>query len=369
MIGRLLQLNGLAILAVVMFHAAGWGLIAMFAWTSRYMPVSGADYSQMGTVSYFALRTMEQLAVFAIPAFLFVSGIFIAFATPRSKSTVGWHVVGARLKGLLIPYLIWSLLIFALYALQGRVFAPKAYAVLLLTGKTNPVYYYIPLLAQYYLLSPLLVYLARKSWLPLLIVAGIIQLAVILSYYPFLLGMEQPTLLALNTLVPKWFFPSRIFWFTLGIVVGFHRQQVQQSIIRYKWALLALALVLIPIGIIEWETIYSLSGKDWIPHRETLLDSVYSLAVIFGFLAFAGSALPASRQLSDLAGKSYGIYIVHSPVMELVSRTIYHLAPWILGVQLLFQPIIIAAGLGVPLLLMWAVNKSPGRRYYRYLFG
>jgi len=55
--------------------------------------------------------------------------------------------------------------------------------------------------------------------------------------------------------------------------------------------------------------------------------------------------------------------------MEFVSRTIYHVAPWILGVQLLFQPIIIVAGLGVPLLLMLTVNKSPARRYYRYLFG
>jgi surface polysaccharide O-acyltransferase-like enzyme len=368
MFTRLLQLNGLAILGVILFHAAGWGFIAMFAWANRYLPVAGADFSQAGSLAYFLLRFMEQVAVFAIPAFLFVSGIFIAIATPRSADTVGWPTVWARLKGLLIPYLIWSVVVFGLYAVQGRVFSPQEYGVMLLTGKTNPAYYYIPLLTQYYLLSPLLVRLARRWWRGLLIVTGLIQLGVILSYYPMLLGVEADWARTLALLIPKWFFPARIFWFTLGIVVGFHRKRVQEAVANHQRLLLGSALVLIPLGMVEWEVIMQLSGQAWLAHRETLLDSVYALAVIFGFLALTGD-LPGSRYLSTLAMKSYGIFIVHSPVMEVVARLAYHLTPWVLGVQALFQPLIIVTGLGVPLLLMALVNRTPARRYYRYLFG
>ena len=40
--------------------------------------------------------------------------------------------------------------------------------------------------------------------------------------------------------------------------------------------------------------------------------------------------------------------------MEYFSRGLYHLAPWILGRQILFQPMLIVLGLAVPLVLMGA---------------
>ena len=39
---RLLWLNGIAIIAVAMHHAAAFSLQAMFEWTDRYMTVIGA---------------------------------------------------------------------------------------------------------------------------------------------------------------------------------------------------------------------------------------------------------------------------------------------------------------------------------------
>ena len=75
---RLLILNGLAIIGVILFHAAGWGFVAIFAWSDRYMPVMETVSDQRGSAPYNALRLVEQLVVFSIPAFLFVSGFFIA---------------------------------------------------------------------------------------------------------------------------------------------------------------------------------------------------------------------------------------------------------------------------------------------------
>lgn len=370
MIRRLLQLNGISIIGVILFHAAGWGFVAMFAWSAQYAASVGPAYDPGGSVAYYVLRLMEQLAVFSIPAFLFVSGYFVAFATGRSQRTVGWNVIGARIKGLLIPYLLWSTLLFALAALQGQVYSPVQYVVGYLTGQANPAYYYVPLLIQFYLLSPLLVPWARKHWRALLIGAGLIQLTVQLLYYPTLFGLATPA--ALEPLVdtaPKWFFPVRIFWFSFGMVAGFHLAELKALLARIKWLALVTAVVLLPLGMVEWEAILRISGQPLLTHRETLLDSVYSLAVLLAFLAFDKTPLPFAKRLEDLGAKSFGIYLVHSPVMEIVARGLYHVAPWVLAYQILFQPLIIVAGLGVPLLLMALVDRSPARKFYKYLFG
>lgn len=370
MFKRLLLLNGISVICVILFHAAGWGFVAMFSWAHQYMPAAATDFDQLGSIAYYVLQTIEQLVVFAVPSFLFVSGFFVAFATGRTHSNMAWATIWARIKKMAIPYLIWSgALIFGLL-LQGTIYSPDKYLKMLLTGQANPAYYYVPLLIQYYLLSPLIIPLAKKHWLPLLIVTGIIQIAVQLTYYPAILGFDQPMVQTLSTLIPKWLFLSRLFWFTLGVVVGFHLTELKLWLERVKWVWLTLAVVLLPLGVLEWEFYLHISGQQWMDPRETLLDSVYTLAVILSFLAFDQIAsIPFSKQIADLGSKSYGIYLIHSPVMTFAARGIYHFAPAILGYQIIFQPIMIILGLGVPVIFMEIVNRSPARRFYQYLFG
>ncbi|MCC6456201.1 MAG: acyltransferase [Caldilineaceae bacterium] len=369
MIKKLLGINELALLGMLLFHSAGWGFIAMFAWANRYLAVTVPDYSQMGSVSYYALRVIEQLPIFAIPAFLFVSGYFIAVATGRSRTTISWSIIAARTKSLLIPYVLWSVLLWGKLFIEGRTLSVAGYAEALLTGRTNPAYYYVPLLISLYLISPLLVHWAKTRWIALLVGSALIQLTVQLLYYPALLGINIGVLEPLVDVVPKWFFPARIFWFAFGIVAGFHLAEFRQPLHRFRWHLLALTVLLFVAGVIEWEKIIELSGQTWLAHRETLIDTALSLTVILCFLAFDTLRLPFSGMLGDLNGKTYGIYLIHSPVMEVVARVIYRFAPALLGYQIVLQPLLFFAGLGVPLLLMALVSRSPWRGYYRYVFG
>jgi peptidoglycan/LPS O-acetylase OafA/YrhL len=103
--------------------------------------------------------------------------------------------------------------------------------------------------------------------------------------------------------------------------------------------------------------------------RETILDSIYSLSFIFTLLAFTNSSLPWNKQVSDLGVKSFGIYLTHYTAQTYVAKAIYWFAPWMLGIQILFQPIIMFVGVAAPLLLMYIVEKSFLRKYYSYLFG
>lgn len=369
MVRRLLILSGIAILGVILFHSAGWGFVAMFAWQDHYAAATGNPPDRIGGAEYYLLRFIEQLTVFVIPAFLFVSGFFIAAATGRSLPNVKWSVLLSRIKHLVVPYLIWSAVLIVLLVLQGRIFSPAEYLRMLLTGSTNPAYYYVPLLCQLLLLSPLMVPAARSHWMTLLIVTAVIQISVQLLYYPALIGTSLPGMEWSGVAIPKWAFPTRIFWFAFGIVVGFHTHAFRASIARWKWILLMASIALVPLGIFEWEWMVRASGTDWLGHRETLLDTLYSGVTILAFLAFADVSIPFSAFLSVLAAHSFGIYLIHSPVMEYISRILYHVAPEVLGHQILLQPLLWIFGLGVPLALMAVVRRSPLSNYYRWFFG
>lgn len=366
---RLLLLNGVAILCVILFHAAGFGFTAMFSWAHRYRPVVSPNYDEVGTPAYYALRLIEQLVVFAIPSFLFVSGYFVAVLTGRTRATVDPRAIGARIRSLLIPYLIWSTIALLGFALQGRIFSGQRYLSAYLTGSANPNYYYVVLLVQLYLLAPGIVLLARRRWQALLVATGILQVGVYLLQYPIVLGIEVPVISAIAAAVPKWLFVAHLFWFAFGVVAGFQHQALRSGLERVRWMLPAAAALLFVAGVVEWELLLRWSAHPWSEIRITLVDGLYSAAMILGFLGWQDLELPFPGTLVMLGTRSFGIYLVHGLAMEYFSRGLYHLAPWVLGHQLLFQPLLIAVGLAVPLVLMAAVNRIPIKGLYAQLFG
>ncbi|MCA9932732.1 MAG: acyltransferase [Ardenticatenaceae bacterium] len=368
MVRRLLYLNGIAIVAVILFHSTGWGFTALFAWDKVYLGATAVPFSLKNTPSYYALRIMEQTVMAAIPVFLFVSGYFIAFATGR-KDNIGWPLIGARVKNLIVPYVLWGALALLMLFVQGTVWTPKQYLVSFLIGNMTPAYYYIPLLIQLYAISPFIVPLAKKRWKLLLAIAVFVQLLIHAMQFPMLLHLDVPDWLLRLGMIPKWFFPTRFLWFTLGIVVGFNLTSFKQALYRWRWVFLGTAVLLIPLGVLEWEWILRHSGQQWIDTRETLLDSIYSASMLLAFIAFDKMPLPQMKRVSDWGTKSFGIYLAHIPVMEVVARGIYHVAPAVLGYQILFVPIIIVTGMGIPLLMMYLINLSPARRFYTYIFG
>jgi peptidoglycan/LPS O-acetylase OafA/YrhL len=153
------------------------------------------------------------------------------------------------------------------------------------------------------------------------------------------------------------------------MVFGFHIEPIKRFLVRYRRFWLAIALICVPLGVAEWEIYFRLSGAAWLPTRETLLDSLFTLAVLASFLAYQDVSLPFSRQLEKLGQQSYGIYLTHAIFIEYTAKIIYHLAPGILAYQVILLPILIIVGLGIPILMMATVDRSPYRRYYKYLFG
>lgn len=370
MVRRLLYINGLAIISVILFHTSGMGFTAMLAWGQRYLPPGVNPMTQIGSLPYYGLRIIEQLVVFSIPAFLIVSGYFVAVATGRNQPNVSWKVVTTRIRNLVIPYLLWSIVTIGLKIfVEGDRPSPLTLVRTLLTGSANEVFYFVPLLAQFYILSPVLVPLARKHWKALLLGVAILQLTIHAIQLPVLLGRPDLSITQVIRLLPKWLFLTKILWFPLGLIFGFHLADFKRVLFSFRWWLAGAAILLIPLGFVEWEVYFRLSGRVWLEHSETLIDSLYSLAVVFGLLAFERANYPMTNLISDLGAKSFGIYLTHAIVIEYVAKIIYRLMPELLGYQILLQPVLIVCGLGVPLLMITLMNALPVRKHYTYVFG
>jgi peptidoglycan/LPS O-acetylase OafA/YrhL len=377
MIKRLLFLNGLSILGVVCSHAAQWVWIAMFWWTDRYRPVTVPNFDQLGTFSYYSVVVLQKLGVFAVPAFLFATGFFVAYAD-RGKRGMSWQVAGARLKNLLIPYAIWSLVILIGDYIKGDVYTPLEYVRRLLLGDAVSAYFYIFVLCQLYLLAPLLTPLARENSKKLLVGSAALLLGVIGIFYwklyVELVGGESSAVDLAVSLVPGRFFVRWLFFYALGMVSGFHLEALKRWLARVKWTLLIIAILSFPLAVIETEWIFQTTGMDWRGGIFTLTGSLYVLSGLLAFLGFEKidvwlSRFPLSKAGYNLGRASFGIYLLHTSVLELSARAIQKFGPQILAYPVVFQIVLVILAVAGPLALMAVVTRSPLRAYYRYLFG
>jgi surface polysaccharide O-acyltransferase-like enzyme len=356
---RLLLLNGLAILALPLHHAAAYGLQAMVDWANRYMAVDVPYYGEIGSPAYVILTATRLLMGFAVPAFLFVSGFYIAFLARGPQSKVTHASVLPRIKVLLIPFFVWTLI------RHGMIRSVPT----TVEDFLDP-YHFIPLLIQFYLLAPFIVPAAKRNWKALLAVAAFVHLFGFAMRYLNLLGVAVPGQDLIVTLTPRWFFLTRPLWFPMGVVVGLNVGEVRKRIEPLRHKLLAAVLLFAVLTVLEYFLVDYLTGPDWIgPVFAGIGRFPLAISLIFCVLAYDSAAVPYSKEIMQIAPKSLGIYLGNIPAIYAAAFLMYHLTPWALGMQWIYQPLLILAGLGGPLLFMRLVETTPARPGYRLLFG
>ena len=364
---RLLLLNGSAIFAVVSNHAAGWGQIGLFWWAYRYLPVSVPDYTQLGSLSYYFLLFIRQLAIFSVPAFFFISGFFVSYAALDRHNPINWTFVWKRIKILLIPYLIWTIVIIGGDILQGKSQTPLEYLKLFFTEGVIGPYWFVPALCYSYLISPIVVRFVQWKWKLALAIAGLIQLIPIMIGWLAYAGINLPWMATITKLFPDFSPLQWIFFFTLGISAGFHIDGLMQWLLKYRNVLFLLVVFSGLSNILELDYLFRSPLHICCALEKTITYNIYATTFILWFLALL--VIPFSKNLAQLGAMSYGIYLLHFPVIEVTSRVIYHIIPQLLAYQIVFVPLLVMIGVGLPVFFMTIVRRSPVKKYYRYLFG
>jgi fucose 4-O-acetylase-like acetyltransferase len=332
--------------------------------------VSVPNYDQVGSAASVFLYLLWTLSVFSVPAFVFVSGFFVAYAARGGGESSVWTVAGKRAVALLIPYLIWSAVIFLGEWLEscrgGCQFEPASvYLEKLLLGTASGAYYYVILIVQLYLLSPWLTAAAKRRPGVLLGVAALIQLQQHVSSYCRWLEVGWCSLTWLDFLL----FRIHLFIFVLGIVCGLYLTEVKGFLKRVRPVLPAAVVVTAGLVFFEnWFIVAWTAGK-MIARSNLLSANLYGIAVILSFVAFETLPLPGWRLLGQIGTRMYGVFLLHVPLLELFARSVRYFLPWLLEYQIVFVLVLIGLGIGVPMVFMSGVAGSRVKRVYPYLFG
>jgi surface polysaccharide O-acyltransferase-like enzyme len=320
---------------------------------------------------------VQQLALFSVPVFLFISGFFVAYASRSHVQDLSWKVVQTRMLNLLWPYLIWSIVVFAGKGLQGEVFTPTQYIRLLLTGGVTEGYYFVPLLCQLYLLSPIISRLGKNRPILLLAIAAAIQLLASSLFYLQLGRVQVPG----TVLESGWLFIWQVFYFALGVVAGFRSELILGLITRFRWVLIAMTVALAIGSVLEAEWLYAKASSlsdvngfnpaafEWTHSYVKISSSLYAVVFILTLLSLNVPRGQFVRAVNWIGTRSYGIYLLHPELLRLMARIIYRIAPWLLAQQLLLMAVLVVASIGIALVMMGGTARSPMRSVYRYLYG
>lgn len=357
---KLLFLSGLAIFAIPIQHASAYGLQALFEWTDRYMDVAVPNYDLLGSPAYYVLTILRQLSVFSVPGFLVISGYFIAFMARGKEGKVTLNATLPRIRTLIPPFVVWTVVRFALL----RDFPDSIDEVL------NP-YHFVPLLIQFYLLAPVMVPLAKRNWKWFLAFFAVLHIGVEAVRYLDQLGMAVPGGEFVLAATPRWlFYAQQPFWLPFGLVFGLRTSEFIDFMKRNRSRLWIGVIVFAVLSLVEYFAADVVNGPAWIgPTFAGFSRNLYILSALMLILVLDESRFPFLKTFEEWGSRSLGIYLGNIPFIYVVAVFLYLYLPWVLGVQLLYIPILFAAGFFGPLLLMAAVRRSPLRRFYRYVFG
>ncbi len=284
--------RGLAIIAVIAIHAS---------------EISSPISSSAGEWK-FHFVAYKQLLNFAIPAFVFISGYWLSKKSIKSLGDYKSFLM-RRLFRILIPYFVWSFTYIVYGALKTHTIDVGQTAITLLTGRAPGPYYYwfVIMIAQFYIITPLLLYLNRRRY----------GLALIIILNVLALSARYVSRLYLNCWIPStMLFYSWIIFFQVGLLVGNSGSDIFGSRhIRF----FVLPAILLSLLVSQAEAIIILSRFDNLSVADNPLkfsSFLYSLCVILGFLFVRTRLRHWPKWVVTTGRYSFGIYLIHVAILR-----------------------------------------------------
>lgn len=246
---------------------------------------------------------MNSLVQFAVPLFIFISSLVLSYRFKAGNVSLSAFYL-KRLRGVLLPYLLWSLFYAALKSWLNGNPAEFFWLVklwnMLITGSAFYHLYFILIIVQLYLLLPLLIWIIRKlTLLQTLLLAAIMQIifyylnkTIIYSIYPHpgnLLGSYVPVVL-------------------VGSWLGLNYSKIKG---RFKAGLPYLYLVNVMLGVLF--VFVNIKVRGGVRLNLAVYYAVYhSFVLLTSWNIWQLMIKPVfNRTLGDLGQHSFAIYLVH----------------------------------------------------------
>ncbi len=292
-------LRGVAIIAVVAIHSIGYSLMNL-----KIEP----DFW-----SYDLVIICRQLLNFAVPLFIFISGYW----TPMSISSSNEYrtFLKKRVPRVLIPYVFWSLIIISIFSFTGSEINFREILITLLTGGAIGPYYFVILIIQLYLLTPLIQITDSKFYGVISIF--LINLFSLLSLYVLRLYMHIDIPLQ-NYALP---FYSWIIFYDLGLLMHKRDGKIFDKVDSY--VIIAGVIAGFIFSIFEAKVLMlKYNNLEFAVSALKFSSFLYSISIIFAFIYLRDIIKKWPQFLVRLGDVSFGIYLIHAPLIYVVARIV-----------------------------------------------
>lgn len=355
-------LSALAIIGVVLNHAV-WQVLSNIPAGSR----NGYTY-----------LPLDQMGKIAIPAFMFIAGYFIAYATSGGRKPLAWNVVRARIGKLFWPWVLWAFIWLGMQV-SAQVLGlrsggtPLGFNIRSILLALFAQYYFIPMLMVYYLAAPLLVRIARRSLRALFFITILLQLAGVALFY---IQVYAPHTLPPGLQSGNWLDVTLLqylrfaFYFPLGLASGM-KPSAFAPLLRWRKALPWLTALAFVLATLEGGLAYGFLRDNWQrgDSHVKVTSMLLSLGLIFCFMVYSNIPVPAHwrKPVRELSANTYGLYLAHYVVMAVLDKIIARFVPPSVPLQILYIFLLVAATLSLSL---WMIHLSMrSGRLHDLLFG
>jgi fucose 4-O-acetylase-like acetyltransferase len=324
--------KGAAIIAVVFIHASSPTLLA---------PQMSMNWSG-GLI-------LNECANFAVPLFLAVSGLFA-----RYEGNSPSQYYAKRFQRLIGPYVVWTLIYIAMTHMR-EFLLPEEVAEDIVDGKGIGIGYFVPLLAQFIVLTPLLARVrSERMHLAMMIVSGTVGLA-----YAYVVRLQFPD--TVFGQFPGYALPFLIWcpFYQLGFYLSRYPQRIE-ALIRHRNPLMGAIIFFLVLSIFEGFWLAERGFIDLGASQIKLSSFCFSIALFLSLCARSMRSTSSTgwTALAWLGVNSYPIYLIHMLVLRALNLmltkftplnlTSLDLVPVVAGVVLAISCGVIYAGRFLP---------------------
>jgi len=265
-----------------------------------------------------------------------------------------------RLSRVLIPYLFWSFILLGYAAIRTHDINGYKIIFKLLTGGTCLGYFFIVVIVQLYIMTPLLQYINRKPYgFILVLIFSIISLLALYLSRLFNIIWYLPASLP---------FYSWIIFYEIGLLVGNRDNKIFTSKNR---CLFILPAILVSLLLSQLEAMTALSKYDNLGFAvsATKYSSIlYSVCIIFGFLFVRERLKYCPKPLVKIGNYSFGIYLIHVPVLNKVVNAVQK-SDIVYSFQPLYQFIVALITISICCVLISITRRLLPKSFYSKVLG
>lgn len=270
--------------------------------------------------AYFFCYAPWRLSALVVQGFLFLSAMKMAMKYKNAPFSYG-AFLKRRALSVALPYVAWVLVYDCYFVFCRRYFDFNMFALVkyIFNGQLVGHFYFIIALAQFYLLMPLWLFLARKKAPWVIGVSFVITLLSILAgaMAPYWAG-PYPRLAPVLAWQDRWLFTYLLFW-VLGLYAGTYYEKWKEFLKKHgkKIVFIFAAFAVLDLGL----GYFASSRALMLPALDVTNNIIHYLYAIFGIFAFylAASRLAEkgvkSRLVALIGASSYNIYLCHCLVL------------------------------------------------------